>query len=304
MMLFHEIYSSYFNAVAEVLGEACNRTLTDKRLHEIVRNRAFDESVLEIPHALRNDWSLLTDDMTTPVKHTPTMPLTKLQKRWLKALLSDPRIRLFGVTDEGLEDVEPLYSHDTFYYFDRYTDGDPYDDEKYIHHFQTILRAIKEKSYITVRSLARSGRTRKYTCYPWHLEYSSKDDKFRLYATDKNTIRINISRIISIELTSRPYEEPKAPKMRIGTLVIALTDERNVLERVMLHFSNLRKETVRLDEKHYQMTLYYNKDDESELLIRVLSFGPYLRVISPDKFKDLIRERLMKQREYGLVYRL
>jgi len=298
-MLFHEIYGSYFNAVAEVLSEACNGTLTDRRLNEIIRSKAFDESVLEIPYALKNDWSLLTDDMKTPVKHSPSMPLTTLQKRWLKALLRDPRIKLFGVTEEGLEDVEPLYSHDTFYYFDRYTDGDPYNDERYKLHFQTILRAIKEKSFITIRSLARSGRTRKYICYPWHLEYSSKDDKFRLYATDKNTLRINISRIISVELTARPYEEPKAPKMRIGTLVLVLTDERNVLERVMLHFSNLRKETVRLDEKHYQMTLHYNKDDESEILIRVLSFGPYLRVVSPDKFIELIRERLMKQQKHN-----
>ena len=301
MMLFHEIYGSYFNAVAEVLSEACKGTLTDRRLNEIIRGKAFDESVLEIPYAFKNDWSLLTDDMKTPVKHAPTMPLTTLQKRWLKALLRDPRIKLFGVTDEGLEDVEPLYSQNTFYYFDRYTDGDPYNDERYISHFQTILCAIKEKSFITVRSLSRSGRIRKYICYPWHLEYSSKDDKFRLYATDKNTIRINISRISSVELTAQPYEEPKTPKMRIGTLVLVLTDERNVLERVMLHFSDLRKETSRLDEKHYQMTLHYNKDDESEILIRVLSFGPYVRVISPDRFIELVRERLIKQRECRLV---
>ena len=299
-MLFHEVYGSYFNAVAEILSEACNSTLTDKRLNEIVRNKAFDESVLEIPNSLRNDWSLLTDDMTTPLKHEPTMPLTMLQKRWLKALLCDPRIKLFNVTNEGLDDIEPLYSHKTFYYFDRYTDGDPYSDEKYISHFHTILHAIKEKSFITIRSLARSGRTRKYICYPWHLEYSSKDDKFRLYATDKNTLRINISRIISVELTARPNEEPKSPKMRMGTIVMVLTDDRNVLERAMLHFSNHRKETVRLDEKHYQMTLHYNKDDESEILIRVLSFGPYLKAISPDKFIDLIRERLIKQQKYTL----
>ena len=300
MMLFHEIYGSYFNVVADVLSEACNGTLTDRRLNEIIRSKAFDESVLEIPYALKNDWSLMTDDMKTPVKHAPTMPLTTLQKRWLRALLRDPRIKLFGVTDEGLEDVEPLYSQNTFYYFDRYTNGDPYNDERYISHFQTILRAIKEKSFITVRSLARSGRTRTYICYPWHLEYSSKDDKFRLYATDRNTIRINISRIISVELTARPYEKSKAPKVRTKTLAMVLTDERNVLERVMLHFSDLRKETVRLDEKHYQMTLHYNKDDETELLIRVLSFGPYLRVISPDRFIELIRERLIKQRKYML----
>jgi len=301
-MLFHEIYGSYFNVVAEVLSEACNNNLTSDRLYEIIHRKAFDESVLEIPCALKGDWFLLTKDMKTPVKHAPTMPLTTLQKRWLKALLSDPRIKLFGVTDEGLKDIKPLYSYDTFCYFDRYNDGDPYSDERYITHFRTVLRAITEKSFIEVRFIARGGRTQKHICYPWHLEYSSKDDKFRLCATDnKKTLTINMGRITSVELTARPYETPQVPIMRTSTLVVELTDDRNALERAMLHFSHLRRETVRLDDKHYQMTLHYNKDDETELLIRVLSFGPNLRVISPVKFIELIRERLTKQRKYLLT---
>jgi hypothetical protein len=301
-MLFHEIYGSYFNVVAEVLSEACKNTLTNERLHEIIRRKAFDESVLEIPCALKEDWSLLTKDMKTPVKSAPTMPLTLLQKRWLKALLNDPRIKLFGVTDEGLEDIEPLYANNTFYYFDRYTDGDPFSDERYVAHFRTILHALSIKSFIEVRSVTRGGRIQKYICYPWHLEYSSKDDKFRLIATDnKNTLTININRITSVELTARPFEMPQIPKIRFGTLVMDIKDDRNALERAMLHFSHLRKETVRLDDNNYQMTIHYNKDDETELLIRVLSFGPNLRVISPDNFIVLIRERLIKQKNYLLT---
>ena len=301
-MLFHEIYSSYFNVVAEVLAQACKDTLTDKRIYEIIQTKAFDESVLEIPGALKRDWSLLTGDMKTPIKRTPTMPLTLLQKRWLKALLTDPRISLFGVPVEGLEDIEPLYSQDTFYYYDRYTNGDPFNDEKYISNFQTVLQAINEKSFLEIRTIVRGGRTQKNMCYPWYLEYSSKDDKFRLCATDnKNTYTINMARISSVKLISRPYETPALPKTRVNTLLVELVNERNALERALLHFSHLKKETVRLDNKRYQLTLHYNKDDETEMLIRILSFGPNLRVLSPDKFIELIKERLYKQQKNNLT---
>ena len=80
-----------------------------------------------------------------------------------------------------------------------------------------------------------------------------------------------------------------------------LIDERNALERAMLHFSHLEKETRKLDKNHYSITLRYDHDDETEMLIRVLSFGPMLRVTSPESFIEKIRERLKKQRvlKYG-----
>ena len=78
-----------------------------------------------------------------------------------------------------------------------------------------------------------------------------------------------------------------------------LHDERNALERVLLHFSHFEKETQKLDDRLYQIKLRYDKDDETELLIRVLSFGPVLEVVAPDAFIELIRERLNKQSSYA-----
>ena len=75
-----------------------------------------------------------------------------------------------------------------------------------------------------------------------------------------------------------------------------LVDERNALERVMLHFSHLEKETVRLDGDRYLITLQYNQEDEAEILIRVLSFGPMLKVLEPSSFVDQIRNRLERQK--------
>ena len=78
-------------------------------------------------------------------------------------------------------------------------------------------------------------------------------------------------------------------------LEMELTDERNALERAMLHFSDLEKETVRLDWKHYRIRLRYRREDETEILIRILSFGPVLKVLSPETMVRQIRRRLDRQ---------
>jgi len=64
--------------------------------------------VLSIPTSLKSgEWALLPD-LTTNIRNAPTMPLTTLQKRWLRALLDDPRMRLFAPLAEGLEVIIPF----------------------------------------------------------------------------------------------------------------------------------------------------------------------------------------------------
>jgi len=298
-MLFSEVYGSYFNTVSAILEEAVNGSLSAKRINEIVSEKGFGESLLSIPAELKSGrWPLISSDFTTPLKHVPCMPLTTLQKRWMKALLSDPRIKLFSPSASGLENVEPLYTHNVFIYFDRYLDGDPFEDEAYIENFHKVLKALREKRKLRVTHLSRHGINGiSLECVTSKLEYSPKDDKFRLIAFEKNNYTtINISRIIQCELLPE-YESgeynPVLPSNR--ELIMELTNERNAMERAMLHFSHLEKVTERFDDNRYRITLRYNKDDETEMLIRVLSFGPMIKVISPNRFIDLIRERIQKQ---------
>ena len=198
-MVFSEVYGSYFNTVAAILREAARENLTDKRLNEAVQKYAFGESMLTIPQALRDGtWPLLKKDGSTPIRHEPTMPLTLLQKQWMKALLQDPRIRLFQPSEEGLEDIEPLYAPGTFVYFDRYLDGDPFEDETYIRNFRTILAAIKEKRKVRVRFRSRLGNRQSWVIVPGALEYSSKDDKFRVISVGSGRlVTVNLARIRS-----------------------------------------------------------------------------------------------------------
>ena len=81
-----------------------------------------------------------------------------------------------------------------------------------------------------------------------------------------------------------------------NTVTFELEDRRNALNRVLLHFSHLEKETKRLDENRYQVTLRYDKKDETEMVIRILSFGAAVRVTEPDSFIALIRDRIDRQK--------
>lgn len=295
-MLFSEVYGSYFNAVARILTEATKGTLTQARIREIAQAEAFDESVIRIPEALSSgEWPLLTDALTTPLRYPPSMPLTTLQRRWLKSLLSDPRIRLFDPPQMGLEEVELLYDPDVFVFFDCYSDGDPYEDPTYIENFRKVLTALREQRELRVRFHGGTGIRHSVVCAPYQIEYSRKDDKFRLLALrGERSYVINVARIRSCEVLDR-IEAPKVPELERRELVLLLRDERNALERVMLHFSDLEKETTKLDEITYRIALRYREEDETELLIRVLGFGPLVKVVKPVGFAELIRTRLEKQ---------
>ena len=297
-MIFSEIYGSYFKAVSAILAKAVEGTLTERELTRTVLANAFGESLITIPAKLTDgSWPLLTEDFGTPLRHAPHAPLTTLEKQWLKALLLDPRVRLFDPSEEGLEDVEPLFTPDQFVYFDRYADGDPYDDPRYIEHFRLIIRAMHEKRKLRVRFHGHRGTRQSYICIPYKLEYSSKDDKFRLITGFRNKpLTVNLSRIDSVHILE-PWDESEylQPCEREKTLVMELHDVRNALERAMLHFSDLEKETEKLDDKRYRITLRYRQGDETEILIRILSFGPVLRVVEPERMVEQIRERLARQ---------
>ena len=300
-MLFHEIYSSYYIAVSSILKEAVRGTLTGKKLNALVQEHAFGESLLTIPDGLKGEkWRLIYKDLSTPLEEEPSMPLTILEKRWMKALLLDPRIRLFmpdmtGLKEIGLEDVEPLFTPDMIVYYDRYSDGDDYENPEYIRHFRTILQALQDEQDIFVSFESRLHAKPQLVVTPHYLEYSEKDDRFRLVAAGhRRRWVINLSRITACEPAHR-NDRVQLKEAPAKTVTFELEDRRNAMERVLLHFSHLEKESKRLDDRRYRVTLKYDRQDETEMVIRIMSFGSAIRVTEPDSFVALIRERIRKQ---------
>ena len=302
-MIFSELYSAYYNTVAAVLKAACDHPLRKGELRRIVDQKAFGESVLNIePSIAEERWQFLKADGTTPIRHTPTMPLTLLQKRWLKAISLDPRIRLFTDNFPEMPGIDPLFTPADICVFDKYLDGDPYEDETYIRHFRMILNAIREQTPLSIDTVNRKGIVIHRTLMPQYLEYSEKDDKFRLIGTGcRYGGIINLGRIIQCQLRTKPmaFQPDKPNIIEHRTVEIEVTDERNALERVLMHFAHFEKEAERMDQNHYRIVITYEKEDETEIVIRILSFGPMVKVTSPSHFIGLVKERLIQQKSCG-----
>ncbi len=304
MMIFNELYGVYYNTVSKIIKAAVNKKISSDEMRTIIEKYAYSESLLTIEPALKEKrWQLLRADGTTPIKNPPATPLTDLQKRWLKAVSLDSRIKLFECDFDFLEDVEPLFTEEDYYIFDKYSDGDDFEDAEYIKNFRKILEAIKLRQPLRIKMTNRKGSFSEECVIPEHLEYSEKDDKFRLIASGNRFCRtINLGRIISCE-----YASDNIPESGIShdssaekCVTLTLSDSRNTLERAMLHFSHFRKEAVRMDENNYRLRINYSKDDETELVIRILSFGPTVKVTEPESFVNLIKDRLKKQQSCGL----
>lgn len=303
IMIFSELYSTYYQTVAAILKAAIDHPVEATEMRHIVEEHAFGESMLHILPAIEEQrWQLITPDGKTPLQKEPSMPLTLLEKRWLKAIAHDPRIRLFGDEIFDFPDVEPLFLPEDILVFDYYADGDDYTDEAYIHHFRLILDAIKHQYPLKITLQNRRENPLVMSVLPHSLEYSEKDDKFRLIgSSDRYGSTINLGRIISCEKCQDSIKGKLTKKTeRQRRVVFELVDQRKTLERVLLHFAHYEKEAEKLDEKHYRITVVYDKDDETEMVIRILSFGPMIKVTAPQHFVELIKQRLIRQKSCGL----
>ena len=303
-MIFSELYGAYYNTVASILKEAIRAPVSAETLRQLIAENAFGESLLSVEPSLTGGrWQLLQSDGTTPLEHIPTMPLTLLQRRWLKAIALDPRIRLFPVELPEDPDVTPLFTPEDYYIFDKYADGDPFEDEAYIRRFRMILEAIRDRAPLQINTLNRNGGITYVVMLPKYLEYSEKDDKFRLFGNGNRYGRVvNLGRIVSCKPYRKPFEEKPDDAFfhQMREVTFDLVNERNALERVLLHFAHFEKEAAETGENRYRVTVRYEKSDETEMVIRVLSFGPMLCVTGPPHFENLIKERLLKQRNCEL----
>lgn len=297
-MIFNEIYGCYYNAVAKMIELAIDGNLTEKEMNRIVSERAFDESMLSIVSALRQqDWQLIDENFNTPISEKPTMPLTVLQKRWLKTILIDPRIALFDVSTKVLDDVEPLFYPGDIVYFDKYLDGDDYTDPGYIRKFHIVMQAIREHRKIKMQYRSSKNKELCGTFASIKMEYSDKEDKFRVLSAGKWDLRtVNMGRIIKCELLEEKFDSDlQLPNRRREKVSFTLTDTRNSLERAMMKFTHYKKQVEKVGDDTYHVELEYDKEDETDVLIQIMTFGSFINIIGPETMKQEMEKRLSRQ---------
>lgn len=307
-MIFSELYGTYYNTMARIISKALEGNLTQDGIFNCIMENAYSESVIPITDAVQEKkWQLVNFDreknhFSSILKNNPEMPLTNLQLQYLKAILNDKRIRLFDLDfeyyDRLLKDVEPLWMPGDYQVFDSYDDGDDFDDLHYKKRFRMILEAKAKHLTLEFSLKNRHGKEFRVTGIPDKIEYSEKDDKFRVILAGRSeTHTINMGRIVSLCFASDAQKKccMNSSGFDIDTIVLELTDDRNALERVCMHFANLKKRITKLGGNKYRMELEFSRDDETEMIIRLLQFGPVIKVLEPAYIVGTIVKRLGMQ---------
>ena len=251
-------------------------------------------------------------------------PLSTIEKMWLKSLYTDPRIELFLKSDNNLpelSDIKPLFDWEDFVLFDQYADGDPFKDKHYRNIFQKVQKAVREEARLEIQfrkpentvlfssdgtyEIESKAGIGKLYIDTEHLEYSERDNKFRLIGNNPRFGRnmVNIASIVECceveqkEFPNTKFSNAKSDNEFQSEVIFEFFDSNNVLERFLLNFSHYEKRSEYMKESgKYHIAITYDKADETDLLIRTLSFGPHVKVLEPSDFVELIRERLRKQR--------
>ena len=300
--IFDEYYGRFYQVAESVLTVALKKGLTPAEVRKIILEKGFDGTALSLDKDFVKNWKMLVRDEKglyhSVVDNVPHLAPTELEYRWLKTIAQDEKFRLFSDDQFEGEEYEPLYDKDMLVYFDRPERGDDYNSQGYISNFRCILSAINEKRMLDIEYKSKDGIDSRFiTCRPVKLDYSLKDDRFRLIIFRKHAYNyLLLSKIVNCHLGQLAMDRDiDAGLFDDSELIFTLYDEHNALERIMLQLADYKKEVYRLDDGNYEVKLYYNKGDEGQIVGRLLSFGPYVKVKSPESVVIQIAHKVREQ---------
>ena len=312
-MIFDEVYSLYYNTVTEIINKlARDGVIFESDIEAIAQKNGVNHFKDITEPLILNDWNLSEptkefepkkgSKIKSLISAEISIPLSTIQKRWLKAITLDPRFQLFDIKIQGLEDVEPLFSMENYVVFDKNINGDDYSDPEYQKKFKFCLNAIREKKPVVLGRVKRNGGKSYIICQPTDLEYSEKDDKFRVRVSGSKYVNIiNLSSVFSYEYFQDEfinYDCQISNKKQQVTLLV--TNTRKTLERLMLHFAHFRTSVQKMNEPdQYKVVIEYDEEDMSEMVIRILRFGSYVEVLAPSEFRKAVVTKLKAQYEWN-----
>lgn len=304
-MLFHESYGVYYNAVSKIINLILEQKLDEHSMFEVIENTAFQETayILEKKLVDKCFCGILYQEAygelpKTEIRNTVKLPLSKIERDWLKTISLDPRIKLFEISFPDLDDAVPLYNLEDIVYCGRYYDGDDYNSDQYIKNFKTVFSSIKAHNYLELHYNSLSRGYCNEIVQPLYLQYSSREDRFRLIANNENELyTYNIARIEKCNSISEKFQfDEYSQEFERSYAEILVKNQRDTLERLLLFFSHLDKKTNRVDEQLFKVTLFFTKRDYKEVTAQLLSFYPMIEIVGPEYIKERYYEKIKKQK--------
>lgn len=293
-----------------------NELLNDLHEYEINKNR-FKQAERAV--------DLLTHERTPRFKCCSTsktihtydiLPLTNIERLWLKAIFESDFCNCFFSKEEReiLGETFNVVSNDLFdfkwiEYFDQYQSvKNYYEDEKYCAFFKVMLTAIKNKNKVIVTNHSQYGKISRYKCSPIRFEYSKRDNIFRVYVvTEQEKIyKLNMERLENVEMLLDEHFDDELVVESINKyvernrrkLVLLFDDRENVPDRILNEFSPWEKACEKWKNKTYKLTLFYDIDEQNDIVIRLLK---YCHLVYIESDSGGVMDELKKRYELQLA---
>ena len=121
-----------------------------------------------------------------------------------------------------------------------------------------------------------------------------------LWSSDEHRpVKLNIHSMYDISETGNTWKEKKSPAEMLEPkrckepIIVELSDDINTLERVNLLFS-MYDTKISESEGKYLLEIGYYEYEKDEVIKSLISFGPYVKVVSPSETVDRIKEEIIK----------
>jgi hypothetical protein len=324
MKIFSEHKNKYILAAIQLIDRIYNgEEIAVRDFEKEILKEADDNGIgvgLNFITKLKNDCRIFDFSDKNRIRLNINSPvpimMTLMEKIWLKNALEDDRMHLF-IADELIHKLKqkligiPDFNANEFIDIHGLSYNKDVIDDAFINKFQTALKAIDTGSYLIYSNIDREGRLYKdEKAVPFKIEYSITQQRFRLSLwsmKERRPVKTNLSSMfdlsIGTEVEKREQgsikemmERKKAPE----PIVLKIFNRSNSIERASLLLSQYDRK-VRWDDKDALiMEISYYSFDEDEIFNHILSFGPSVKVVSPGKMADRVKERIHCSQTYIL----
>ena len=296
-----QIFNEIFNLDYEKAGNCIIQHLkgNDNQSDELFKND-FDLTTVDVfelkDNSINNFYDLL--------------PLTKIEIQWLKYCVNNSKAKLFLEENQlsKLKEIFTVEENDlpisSINYYDKFkSHNEIADTEIYIDNFKKIVKAFTDEKSVKInyKSVNNSAVTRLVNI--GLIEYSNKDDKFRIYCKKEKSVSVyNLERINSVEILSDSYNRNSAEKNiknyilnQRKEITLEFTNVKNIPDRLLTEFTPWEKLCTRLDDR-YNVTIKYDKQDSLEIVTRLLPYGKNIKILNDTgNVKSELENRIKKQ---------
>ncbi len=238
--------------------------------------------------------------------------ITKLEAEWLNLILSDQRSAYF-VDEELSEKIigktksMPISEMVSF----QMPKGDKSKADMMKGSLSHVQSCIDSDAMISYNYITNTGLEIQGTSKPLGMEYSVRDDL--VYLIHYNTIEERPIKSLMSRMTFKIGENPVQGECSVNmeeamkshksdqSLRIRVKDERASLERAAMLFSEYKKQMFECDG-HYIIQIDYYDFEKEMLLIKCMSLGAFVEVLSPEDFRNEIRSRIKSCVDTGVNY--